>query len=64
MSACVRVCACSAELQEDWYHSEDPVNAGVTFYVKVAVRRKGTRRGGRRVVCKFSIGNCCLLQLD
>lgn len=23
------------ELDEDWYHSEDPVNAGVTFYVKV-----------------------------
>jgi hypothetical protein len=24
----------SLDLEEDWYHSEDPVNAGVTFFVK------------------------------
>ena len=24
-----------AELDEDWYHSDDPINAGVTFFVKV-----------------------------
>jgi len=23
------------ELDEDWYHSDDPINAGVTFFVKV-----------------------------
>ena len=26
---------CNLVLQEDWYHSEDPVKTGVTFYVKV-----------------------------
>ena len=24
-----------AELDEDWYHSDDPINAGVIFFVKV-----------------------------
>ena len=28
----------SLDLDEDWYHSEDPVNAGVTFFVKVCAR--------------------------
>ncbi len=23
------------ELEEDWYHSDDPINAGISFYVKV-----------------------------
>ncbi len=26
-----------AELDEDWYHSDDPINAGVTFFVKVGL---------------------------
>lgn len=25
----------SIELEEDWYHSDDPINAGISFYVKV-----------------------------
>ena len=24
-------------LDEDWYHSEDPVKSGVTFYAKVTI---------------------------
>ena len=27
---------CCTDLEDDWYHSQDPVNAGVTFYVKVS----------------------------
>ena len=23
------------DLEEDWYHSDDPINAGISFYVKV-----------------------------
>lgn len=26
------------ELDEDWYHSDDPINAGISFYVKVRSR--------------------------
>ena len=29
--------ACSAELDEDWYHSQDPVDSGVNFFVKVSL---------------------------
>ena len=25
----------AAELDEDWYHSDDPIKSGISFYVKV-----------------------------
>jgi len=51
------------ELDEDWYHSDDPINAGISFYVKVSFsggvallcrrerkgeRGRGEERGGDR----------------
>lgn len=31
----VSIVVFATELDEDWYHSDDPIKTGVSFYVKV-----------------------------
>lgn len=45
------------ELDEDWYHSDDPINAGISFYVKVLYMLNHLARGVSVSVCTQYLGS-------